>query len=224
MRNAFGRNSPNPNRRLCAICGLREKTTDDHIPPQNLYPKPRDNIINLNTVPACTQCNNGSSKDDEVFKLVIGLDTGAYQNDPQKIIDSIASTVGNNQRIANQIFSTAARVFTSLQEPNSHVAVAVTFDHQTYHRVITRIVRGLHWMETGKAMAESARIDSYPGAQLTRDDAANLMHLMMQCPLKTLNKGTFTYRFHIGDDGTQIWGLQFFSRHTTFAFVHEVPA
>lgn len=209
---------------LCAICGVRAATTSDHIPPSSLYPKPRDNDINLNTVPACAICNNGSSQDDEVFKVMIGIDTGEYQRDPQRIINSLAGTVGKNARVANQIFSTKQKVLVNRGRPILQPAIAVTFDFKPYERVITRIVRGLHWTETGRAVAAEAWIQVLPGCQLTKKLASDWMSLMMSLPLKKLNKETFTYRCRIGDDGVHVWGMQFFSRHTTFVMVQEAPA
>ena len=209
---------------LCAICGVRAATTKDHIPPKSLYPKPRDNDSNLNTVPACSHCNGGSSSDDEIFKLLIGIDTGEHQKDPQKVIDSLAGTVGKNARIANQIFSTKQRVLANIRGPILQQAVTVTFDFKPYERVITRIVRGLHWMETGQVMNSEAGIKVLPGNQLTQSAASDWMSLMLLLPLKRLNKDSFSYRYQIGDDGIHVWGMQFFSRHTTFVLVHEASA
>lgn len=209
---------------LCAICGLHPATTKDHIPPRNLYPKPIENDINLNTVPACTKCNNGSSSDDEIFKVLIGIDTGEHQKDSQRIIDSLAATIAKNARVAGQIFSTKQRVLAGLRGPILEPAVAVQFDFKPYERVINRMVRGLHWMESGRAMASDAIVRVLPGAQLTQSLAADWLSLMHLLPLKKLNKDTFSYRYQIGEDGTHVWGMQFFSRHTTFVYVQEPPA
>ena len=209
---------------LCAICGIRAATTKDHVPPKSLYPKPRDNDINLNTVPACAHCNNSAASDDEIFKVLIGIDTGEHQNDPQKIIDSLAGTIGKNARVAGQVFSTEKSVFTRLRGSVFEPAVAVTFDFKSYERVITRAIKGLHWMETRNYMHPDATFQVLPGAQLPPNLAADWMNLMMDLPLKKLNKDSFAYRYHIGSDGCHAWGVQFFSRHTTFILVNEPVA
>lgn len=208
---------------ICAICGVNEATTKDHIPPKNLYSKPRDNDINLNTVPACEKCNNGSSSDDEVFKVLIGITTGEYQTSPDKVIDSLAKTIGENGRIAKQIFSSKREVYSQLDGVIQRQAVAVTFDRESYNQVIRRVVRGLYWMETGIALLPEAKIRVFPGDELQIDLAKNLMELMHLLPLRKLNKNTFLYRFIFSDDGEDIWGLQFFGRHTTFVFVQNKP-
>ena len=184
-------------RKLCAICGVRQATTKDHIPPQSLYPKPRDNDINLNTVPACSICNNGSSTDDEIFKVLIGITTGEYQSEPNKIIESLASTIGTNQKIANQIFETKQHVYAQLNGNIYEPATAVTFDHEAYDRVITRIIKGLYWMENGSALPEHSKIIILVGEHLKVSVAQSLMSLMHELPLRKLNKESFLYRFHI---------------------------
>lgn len=205
---------------LCAICGANAATTKDHIPPRSLYSKPRDNDSNLNTVPACSFCNNGSSHDDEIFKVLIGLETGEHQNAPDRVIESLAGTIGKNARVASQVFSTQKRVLANLRGKALESAVSVTFDFGPYERVITRIICGLHWIETGRALTISANVTVLPGNQIPKDLGSDFMQLLHLHPLRKLNKDTFMYRCHIGDDGCQVWGMQFFSRHITFAYVN----
>ncbi len=209
---------------LCAICGIRIATTKDHIPPQSLYPKPRDNDLNMNTVPACSDCNNGSSLDDEIFKVLIGIDTGEHQKAPGKIIESLAGTIGKNARVANQVFSTKRRVLANLKGKVFEPAVAVTFDFKSYERVIARMIRALYWMEMGRSLAVNAKVTVLPVNQITQDLASSFMELLLSLPLRKLNKDSFMYRCYISDDGIHVWGMQFFSRHTTFAYVDEPSA
>lgn len=54
---------------ICVYCGRNRPLTKDHIPPKNLYSKPRPS--NLITVPCCEKCNLQASKDDEYFRLNI---------------------------------------------------------------------------------------------------------------------------------------------------------
>jgi hypothetical protein len=204
---------------LCAICGINVATTKDHIPQKSLYPPPRDNDINLNTVRACAQCNNGASFDDEIFKVLVGIDTGEHQKYPDRIIESLAKTIAGNGRVANQVFTSDRRTYAKLSGAVLESAVAVTFDFTQYQRVIDRIVRGLHWMETGRAMPTKSTVQVIPGDQLTQLLAAEFMELMQLLPLKKLNKDTFAYRWHAPPEGEQVWGMQFFGRHTTFALV-----
>lgn len=202
---------------LCAICGVNPGVTRDHIPPQSLYPKPRDENIRLNTVPACKECNNGASTDDEEFKVIIGFTTGEYQSSQDRVIDSLARTIGKNQKIANNIFKTKKNVYAKLNSAILEPAIAVTFDRAKYERVITRIVKALNWIETKKAQNAALKTIVLPGDGLKINLAKSIMDVMHNLPLRSLNNGTFLYRGHVDEDGGVIWGMQFFGRHTVFA-------
>lgn len=54
----------------CIFCGKNVGDTDDHVPPQCLFPRPLPS--NMITVPACHDCNNKRfSKDDEVVRNIL---------------------------------------------------------------------------------------------------------------------------------------------------------
>jgi len=53
----------------CIFCNSEIDITDDHIPPKNLFPKPRPS--DLITVPCCGECNGSFSKDDEYFRNIL---------------------------------------------------------------------------------------------------------------------------------------------------------
>jgi hypothetical protein len=63
---------------VCAFCARTfEGRTKDHIPPRGLFgDKPTGQLI---TVPACVSCNNGTTADDEYFRL-IALDHAVSDN------------------------------------------------------------------------------------------------------------------------------------------------
>lgn len=211
-----------PMANLCALCGENPATTKDHIPPQGIYPKPRDNDINFNTVPACSNCNNGAAVEDEEFKVLMGFTTGEFHENPEVVIDWIARTVGKNQKIANQIFSTKQNVHAHLRGPILEPAVAVTFDGEKYARVISRIIRGLYWMQKGEALGYKPKITVFSPQNMKRDFVRSMMDLMNCLTPHSLNKETFVYKVQFCEDGTSIWGMQFFKRHTVFGYA-EAP-
>src|SRR5471030_1318304 len=60
-------NSEPVRKKFCVYCGATDDLSDDHIPPKNLFPKPRP--LNLITVLACrVKCNGSASMDDEYFR------------------------------------------------------------------------------------------------------------------------------------------------------------
>jgi hypothetical protein len=59
----------------CAYCG-RPATTRDHVPPKKLFTPPLPG--NLITVPACDNCNNRASEDDEAFQNELSIMAGSF--------------------------------------------------------------------------------------------------------------------------------------------------
>jgi hypothetical protein len=58
----------------CVNCGAAVDLTRDHVPPKNLFPKPRPELF---TVASCRACNNGASEDDEYFRLTLSMAEGS---------------------------------------------------------------------------------------------------------------------------------------------------
>ncbi len=60
--------------KLCVYCQEVVGSTDDHVPPALLFPKPRPS--DLITVPACPQCNAGFEKDEEYIRALFRFGDG----------------------------------------------------------------------------------------------------------------------------------------------------
>lgn len=205
---------------LCVLCGERAATTHDHIPPKCIYPKPRDNDMNLHTVPACRECNEGDSAADEVFKAIITIDTSHARGDGGVLVDLLAGTVGKNPKIANNIFESAQSVYAPLDSSVLQPAVCVSFEKTPYEAVVRRIVRGLYWTETQEILPRSANIVVFPSREIQPHVRTAFQEAMPHAELIFLNKGTFAYRYlPLAEDQSSIWGMCFFSSHTIFAYV-----
>ncbi|MBY0446412.1 MAG: hypothetical protein K2Q15_14530, partial [Burkholderiales bacterium] len=205
---------------LCAICGVNPGVTKDHIPPQSLYPrKSRPENLCLNYVMACADCNNGASKDDEKFKIYIGLSTGDCRRDSSEVIDSMAATLGKNRRLAVPVFD-AKVVYAALHSSLIRPVMAVTFDFKSFESVVTRIIKALYWMETGSPLGKDVPIKVFPFHSMDADFHKIMEEIMVMLEPKLLNDKTFAYKHHISDDGSSIWGIQFFGspQTTTFAY------
>ena len=74
-----------PNRRrglTCIYCGQRANSSD-HVPAKLLLKTPYPN--NYRTVPACQKCNGGHSKDEEYFRVILGMSSF----DPQLMDENV---------------------------------------------------------------------------------------------------------------------------------------
>ena len=69
----------------CVYCGREAQLTSDHIPPKNLFPKPRPS--NLITVPSCKRCNRSASKDDEYLRLVLVMREDVFSRSERCLVE-----------------------------------------------------------------------------------------------------------------------------------------
>ncbi|MFZ1641692.1 MAG: hypothetical protein WAV07_09715 [Candidatus Contendobacter sp.] len=206
-------------KQICVLCGEREATKKgDHLPPKNLYPRPRKPNVELHKVPACSVCNNPASKHDEEFKIIIGFTTGEFRENQDAIINSIGKTIGVNKRIARQIFSTHKKTYADRGSGIAEPVVQVEFNFENYSNVVSRMVRGLYWRETHSIMAKDTTISVWPTIGMKKDIASNLQELMSYLEPRKLNDGTFIYKVFFGKNGLSVWGMQFFGKHTVFAY------
>lgn len=200
------------------LCGQGVSTRKgDHLPPENIYPKPRPENLELHKVPACKECNNPAGVDDEEFKIIIGLSTGEFRSNGKDIINSLGKTIGFNKRLARQIFSTKRDMYVNRGSGILEPVVAVTFESKAYQNVIKRMVKGLYWRETNTILDSSSVIHVIPTAGLSHNLATAFINLMNSLAPNLLNDGTFAYKYVINDDGSSIWGMEFFGKHTVFA-------
>ncbi len=205
-------------KQVCVLCGIREASRKgDHIPPQSLYPKPRKPNMELHKVPACQQCNNSAGVDDEEFKIIIGLTTDEFRSNGLDIVDSMGRTIAFNKRLARQIFSTQRRGYADRGTGFLEPVVAVSFTSKAYQNVIGRMVRALYWREERRIMHPSTVVQVTPATELSQDVATSSNSLMQVLQPNFLNDKTFAYKYVIEHDGSSIWGMQFFGKHTAFA-------
>jgi hypothetical protein len=135
----------------CAYCGNVQGITRDHIPPRNLFPKPRSS--DLITVPCCEACRDGWSDDDEYFRLHAISARVANNPSAQKICTQIESSLKKAKKkgFANMLLNNFCEVPIHSQGGIylGH-ADALRIDEKRISRVMSRIVKGLFYEELGK--------------------------------------------------------------------------
>lgn len=201
--------------RVCTYCGLTENLTNDHVPPKCLFLSPRP--TDLITVPACKECNNAFSKDDEFFRALVAIQADAAGNRVgQRIWDEkvIASTMKRSpalkRDLAKGITTVEVRSYSGLYLGKSP---ALPFPKKRINRVVERIVRGLLWhhyrIKPGPAIHFQIRMDPEIGdIPFSFESHANL---------SSVGGTVFQYRHNtaIEDPEQSIWLLRFYST-TTF--------
>lgn len=200
---------------ICVLCGAAPASTGqgDHIPPKSIYTKPERQAATwqFHTVPACIKCNGSGAKHDEALKVMMGFASGESRDIPDDVIDTIAATIGKNQRLAKQIFSSATF-------EGSHVKV--TFDEESYKEGMTRIVKAMYWSITNEILSASAKIDVIPDQRLEPQILKDLDELPALFPTKVINGGTFKCKL-IGAKSAEMIVLNFFDKHTVIAVIYK---
>ncbi len=213
---------PNVTNYFCVYCGSAEALTDDHIPPKTLFPKPRPS--NLITVPSCRSCNEGASRDDEYFRLVISMrhDTGDHPA-VKAILPSIYRSLQKpSKKGFQQAFFNSMGNLDLLSAGGIYLGTAPGYDVDLSRldRVAARITTGLYFHEFGKRIPEYFHVTAYSAAGLTNIDSDATVRVLDIFDKVTRNspnvfgENVFAYWFQRvqGHDTMSAWVLAFYKR------------
>jgi len=204
---------------LCALCGVNEATTRDHVPPRAIFPKPRPALV---TVPACLPCNLKGSKHDEAFRVYLSLHVGIDSEASSSLFtDGALRTLSHNQRLRDVIVGGARKV--RVMTPAgiyAGTATGVLWDSKAHDAVIERTLRGLYYHHYEGILGGRAKIK----VQWIRSIPNDIATVMKDSPLVRIGDGQFSYRRVIAADQplSTIWLFSFYDRH--LASGYTLPA
>lgn len=203
----------------CAICATGDAVNLDHVPPRSIFPRPRPS--DLITVPACAECNAGSSMNDEEFKVALSLLAGIETPATLALWQQGAlPTFAHNRRLHREFLKRFVKV-----EVRSKGGIylgtegAVLIPKAGVHAVLVRTIRGLYYHHFGKALGARARCDvqRYEGQGA---DNPELGQFVMRLPFKSIANGALRYRYGRAEDSplNSIWFLLFFDAVPVFGY------
>lgn len=221
-------------RNICAYCGDSKHLTDDHIPPKNLFPKPRPN--NLITVPACKKCHSTTSKDDEYFRIKLSLrDDAGNHHSARKNWDSLFRGLNRKKAsglrksflsdIKNVHTRTPVGIYTG-------VRLGYDVDLNRIRKVVERIVRGFYFAEVGKPLGLNTGLKIVLNEDLLDEPKGFIEELSKTIlkPLaskeaKVIGNNIFSYRHHIAveDPIVSVWGMSFYGHVSFLCFTGPEP-
>lgn len=131
--------------KLCAICGIKEATTLDHLPPKGIFPKPRPS--NLIKVPACAECNNHSSELDEAFRMYLALHVSHFADESTAAyFEDALRTYNHNKKLQQEIMGHAKFVdFKTASGDYVGQGMKILWNSKAHDAVIERMARGLYF-------------------------------------------------------------------------------
>jgi hypothetical protein len=139
--------------RICIYCGAHGSTRD-HVPPRLLLEKPYPS--NLHSVPACPQCNNNFSEDEEYFlELLAHIGT----------VGTLAAKIevgGSVDRAFTKTPVKEDRLIASLVTEDNRVVIMP--EVHRVERVIRKIAQGLYFIRYGKRVGQQdiQNVAAYP--------------------------------------------------------------
>lgn len=193
---------------FCAICGDQTECTRDHIPPRSIFLPPRpDNLV---TVPACRDCNNGSSKYDERFKMYLAMHVAMHSKKGERLFKTALRTFNHNKKLKKKIlkslkpidFKTPAGIFMGK-------GAAVPWDNEAHDKIIERTVRGLYYHHYGEILGDRIDIDIHWHHSLPQEFNEFIMNK------NWMGEDEFIYIHSNTADSplSSIWIFQFYNSH-----------
>lgn len=192
----------------CIYCGIVGALTNDHVPPRNLFSKPRLGLI---TVPSCGRCNGSFKLDDEYFRLAIT--TGVDPKDFPVAVEAIRK-LGTPQKVRF-----AKSMLSNIQNSDLHL------DRPRLHRVIERIVRGLFWHQRRQVLPPQVEMriwfTCFDEAPIDDMEFNSLLDALKQQHLHDVGKGVFSYR-HVFDSDQPVfsaWHFRFYEKNEVLGMI-----
>jgi hypothetical protein len=202
--------------------------TDDHVPPKNLFPKPRP--ANLVKVRVCLACNGGASKDDEYFRqcLVLAEQTRG-QPEAMKSHALVFRALNREQAPGLRAsFLQSLRRVPAYTKGGLYVGLRLAFevDLVRLFRVVERTVKGLYYDATGQRLPCGFDVKVHSDETLAtfnpqdlEEDTRNVIAPLQQLDPRIIGGHVFAYRHWIAPEnpGVSVWLLSFFGSISFFA-------
>jgi hypothetical protein len=180
----------------CYLCGVRSADTKDHLFPSGLFNKPLPS--NLLTLPACSQCNNALSSDEEQFRVFVASGRAFETKAGCRIwTERIRPDLkGGRPRLKPLIKSQtkAARVLSESGTPLGYTWI-LEVAREIVNRVLRKIAKGLYFLDTGNVLPDDV--------QILMDYAADQPQRFISPPLDEAIKGA--KRVDLGDGVVTYW-------------------
>ncbi len=202
-----------PKSEICVICGSNPATTYEHVPPRGFF---KGLSGQFRTVPACSSCNNGVSKDDEELRLYISTQVGKQTEGAKFLWEKGAhKSVLRSTQLRSNFMSTLCEVPVVL--PSGEVASRLAFlvPVALYQRVFERVTRGLFFWHTGSILPRDTSVNIQLLVGTPDLDSPDLKSLEAY----TVAEGAFEYRFSIDPENkcNTVWLFGVHQAHWLYA-------
>ena len=133
---------------ICVLCGENKAITSEHIPPQGLFRELPNPYL---TVPACDECNEGSSLDDEYLQQtmsaisLVGEGRNVWN---EKVAPKLQNRPKTKAGLRNAV--TIGELET--EQFGKFITPQFKISEPRLKTTIKKMVFGLHWFHTGNLL------------------------------------------------------------------------
>jgi hypothetical protein len=125
---------------VCVYCHPADATTDDHVPPKNLFRAEDRQKLQLMTVPACAACNNDNSTNETRFQDVIAVMAGPA--DGKEVYEAFVRSLDKESSKRKRILADTYH--------NDRAALVWKTSLDPLCETVIKIAKGLHYRELEK--------------------------------------------------------------------------
>jgi hypothetical protein len=217
----------------CVYCGKISEVHRDHVPPKNLFARPRPRLI---TVPSCTECNGGASLDDEYFRSRLLLREDIQEHPEVARVQPLLferlqrpKSAGFLRAVQQDIHKVDLVASSGLFVRRGH---ALNVDYERLLNVVERTTKGLYYHLRGKRLPDNYGVRVYDVSMIERQEFERLYDRLAPVlrdsrPI-SLGKRVFDcwHYFASEDPNVSVWLLVFYGKVEFLAFTgpKELPA
>lgn len=205
---------------LCGLCGKEAALTTDHIPPRAIFLPPFP--ANLITINACASCNNGTSKNDEHFAVLLALLIGHNSYFPPPYFLNMMSRLKEKnkkayKRIQSNISSMSAFTRAGIYLGKRNAYTMDSEDNRVYDESIKKMARGLYYYHFGKVLAADDNLCFK--VKFFYEINQNILTALADCHYGS--KGEFAYLYSSTEvEGCTVWLFQFYEKHWSVCYTY----
>jgi hypothetical protein len=208
-------------RTLCIYCGNKPGITKDHVPPKNLFPKPRP--TNMVTVPCCDECQNKYKKDEDVFVAWINFGPAGVTKQGKALWDQKLKRTYKKDLGVKKVIANSFKQINLVTPGGIYLGkkLVVLIDQKRLTNVLKKIIRGLFWVEYKVRLPDKIPINII-GIRKNDSRINEIIPFTQQA--STFWENVFEYR-HVWLDRESfesLWALSFYRQNYFIAIVDEI--
>lgn len=143
---------------VCCLCGLKKADiTKEHVFPKGIFNTPRPTNL-PQRIPACFECNNGLSKDEDDFRVFLTAGT-AYESNAGKQMWTEKIRPALKRRLKQRIrhMVKQSRIMDKSGNVVGHLPI-LEVERESVNRVLKKIAKGLYYLDTQRVLAGEVEI------------------------------------------------------------------